>query len=108
MVSQLKKFRITPDIANNGLEALAMIAEMRYDIVFMDLEMPVMDGLEATQKIRAVHGEKPFIVGYTSLQDNYHITQCIEAGMDYMIPKKAYYSHLDLLFKNIYKTNLNE
>jgi len=108
LVNQLKKFNISSDIANNGLEAIAMMAEMNYDVVFMDLEMPVMDGLEATQKIRAIHGENPFIVGYTSHQEDYYHTQCLEAGMNYMIPKKAYHSDLDLLFKNIYKTNLNE
>jgi len=47
----LHRFGISVDIANNGKEALERIKEKKYDIIFMDIQMPVMGGIEATQKI---------------------------------------------------------
>jgi len=47
----LTNFNISVTIANNGLEALNLRKENRYDIIFMDIQMPIMSGIEATQKI---------------------------------------------------------
>lgn len=72
------------DIATNGLEALQAIALKDYTLVFMDMQMPVMDGLEATQLIRSKLAGKrrPVIVALTAGAFEVDKTKCIDAGMD--------------------------
>lgn len=53
----MEPFKMQIDMACNGQEALEKVQEGRYDLVFMDHFMPVMDGIEATEKIRALEGE---------------------------------------------------
>lgn len=99
---QLKKIGITPDIANHGAEALSMMADQKYDIIFMDLEMPVMDGFEATRKIKALYSDSPVIVGYSSLQSEYHHHLCIQEGMVHLLPKKATQEQIGVVLDKIY------
>ena len=99
---QLKKFGITPDIANHGAEALSMMADQKYNIIFMDLEMPVMDGFEATRKIKALYPDSPVIVGYSSLHSDYYHHQCINEGMIQLLPKKATQEEIGAVLDKIY------
>ncbi|MBI5275336.1 MAG: response regulator [Burkholderiales bacterium] len=88
-VGMLRKFGYSSDVANNGAEALQMIAAHHYDIVFMDLQMPVMDGLEATRRIvetMPAH-RRPRIIAMTANALPQHRQRCIEAGMDDYIAK---------------------
>jgi CheY-like chemotaxis protein/HPt (histidine-containing phosphotransfer) domain-containing protein len=77
------------DFANNGSEALHSVQRQRYDVVFMDMHMPEMDGLEATRRIRALdlHGARPWIVALTAnaMQEDRRI--CLAAGMDDFVSK---------------------
>ncbi len=77
------------DIACNGQEALAMISEYGYPLVFMDVQMPVMDGIEATRRIR--RGEAgdhtPYIIALTANASTDDRSRCLDAGMDEYIPK---------------------
>ncbi|OYD07222.1 response regulator [Paludifilum halophilum] len=67
--------------ARNGKEALAKVAEGPPDVVLMDLMMPVMDGIEATKKIKASFPQVKVIV-LTSFSDRDHVLPAIRAGAE--------------------------
>ena len=75
------------DIVSNGKEALDSVATGVYDLVFMDVQMPEMDGLEATRQIRAGGQRQPVIVAMTANAMNGDRDECIQAGMDDYICK---------------------
>lgn len=89
MVSMLQKMDIVADAAENGEEALRMLGGRRYDYVFMDLQMPVMDGIEATRRIRErfAGGIEPVIVAMTANVMNDIQRRCLDAGMNDYISK---------------------
>ncbi|MEZ4398798.1 MAG: ATP-binding protein [Kofleriaceae bacterium] len=81
---------IVVDEAGDGVTALAAVAATGYDLVLMDMQMPVMDGREATRQIRALadadRAAVP-IVAMTANADASDLAACIAAGMDHALPK---------------------
>ncbi|OYW30811.1 MAG: hypothetical protein B7Z47_03015 [Chthoniobacter sp. 12-60-6] len=77
------------DIANNGEEAVNMVAQGGYDIVFMDLQMPVMGGVEATRRIRGNFQLKhqPAIIAMTGHALTGVKEECRECGMNAFLTK---------------------
>ena len=84
------------DVANNGEEAITALTKKRYDLVFMDLQMPRVDGLEATRRIRARQSVEPkdpafareiVILAMTANAMPGDREKCLNAGMDDYIPK---------------------
>jgi signal transduction histidine kinase/CheY-like chemotaxis protein/ligand-binding sensor domain-containing protein len=90
----LSKMGYAADIAENGIEAVKAIAAKTYDLVFMDVQMPEMDGLEATKKIRNLAVTQPVIVAMTANAMSGDREECIEAGMDDYISKPITMSDL--------------
>ncbi len=77
-----------------------MTAQHRYDLVFMDIQMPVMDGIEATKIIRSREGAQPIIIAMTANAMQGDREVCIKAGMDDYISKPVKFEGLlDLLAK---------
>jgi CheY-like chemotaxis protein len=75
------------DFAVNGRDALEHLAEQPADVVLMDVQMPVMDGLEATRRIRRRRGKQPWVVALTASVTPEDQAACREAGADDYVPK---------------------
>jgi len=75
--------------AENGLEAVELYEKHEVDIVLMDVMMPVMDGLEATQKIKALQKDGNYVpvIFLTALEDDKALSQCLESGGDDFLSK---------------------
>ncbi len=83
----LTKLGYEPGLANNGQEAVDMLLDRSYDVVLMDMLMPVMDGLEATRYIRQNHKHQPMIIAMTANAMTEDREACISAGMNDYITK---------------------
>ncbi len=89
-------------IANHGQEAVDLAADNEFDLVLMDMEMPVMDGLTATRALRERGFSAPIVI-VTGNIDPAHVRQCLDAGADGHLAKpidnQALQSLLDRSFK---------
>ncbi len=74
------------EVANNGLEAVEAVKTSKYDLILMDIHMPIMDGKEATKKIRAFDPEIP-IIALTAVTLSESEKDFYEIGFDDIIPK---------------------
>ena len=77
------------DLASNGIEAIECVERQTYDVVLMDVQMPEMDGLEASRRITSRHnaGQRPRIVAMTANAMQGDREACLAAGMDDYVTK---------------------
>ncbi len=91
MVRILENMKLNVALATNGEEALERCRHTRFDIIFMDIQMPVMDGLEATKKLivyEKEHGKKHTpIIALTGNVENTYMEKYSDAGMDGFMSK---------------------
>jgi|GEM_PF-1578670 len=89
VIKILQKIGYNADVAGNGLEAIEAIKQINYDLILMDVQMPEMDGLEATRHIcqNLPRKERPFIIAMTANAMKGDREACLEAGMDDYLSK---------------------
>jgi CheY-like chemotaxis protein len=95
----LNKLGYYPDLAKNGREALEMSEAKNYDVIFMDVQMPEVDGREVTRIIRKRKGAQPVIAAITAnaMQDDKE--ECIAAGMDAYLAKPVSFKKIASLIE---------
>ncbi len=87
-----RKMGFKCDVSSDGKEAFEMYQKKAYDLIFMDLQMPVMGGLESTKLIRAFENDtnapcRATIIALTGSELQENKEACLEAGMDDLIEK---------------------
>jgi two-component system, sensor histidine kinase and response regulator len=100
-IKLLKMKGLSCDIAVDGQEAVRICADTCYDIIFMDCQMPVMDGYEATRQIRGAegNGKHTVIVAMTAYAMNGDEEKCLEAGMDAYLKKPIIFEQVMEILK---------
>jgi signal transduction histidine kinase/ActR/RegA family two-component response regulator len=96
-VEMLRRLGCEVTVAPNGQKALEALDEQPYDLIFMDCDMPVLDGFDATRAIRARQGTGPRIpiVAMTASAFDGERTRCLAAGMDDFLAKPVRLSDFD-------------
>ncbi len=100
-ILQMQNFDISA--AKNGQQVLDVLQENHFDIILMDINMPVMDGMECTRNIRAMTDPEKAripIIAITGNAQNYSIAEFKEAGIDDYLPKPL---NFDVLVEKVKK-----
>jgi CheY-like chemotaxis protein len=83
----LNKLGYEPELVENGMEVLEKIKLKTFDVILMDIQMPEMDGLEATSAVRKLLVKQPFIIAMTANAMSEDKEICFNAGMDDYLAK---------------------
>jgi PAS domain S-box-containing protein len=113
IIAKLGKFDLEPDVAENGQIALSKLAKHTYDLIFMDCQMPVMDGYTATQELRLMEMEKGLphqtVIALTANALEGEREKCLAAGMDdYLTKPIVSEALLELLAASLGPSSINE
>lgn len=104
-LKNLEKYGLDVEIVSNGLEALNKTKESQYDIIFMDLQMPIMDGFEATKKIREYDNSTPIIaLSAAVMQKDKELTS--EVGMNNHLAKPIIWEEVEKVLSKYLKTKM--
>ncbi|MDB5145400.1 MAG: response regulator [Mucilaginibacter sp.] len=98
----LLKLGYQTHLAQNGLEALQMLSKKSYDVILMDVQMPEMDGFEATKNIREQDIDQPYIVAMTANALTEDRDICLSQGMDNYVSKPMKLDILVSVLKEAY------
>ncbi|GGH07745.1 response regulator [Mucilaginibacter phyllosphaerae] len=108
VIKGFKNIGYSCDVVSNGLEVLSSLKRQHYDIIYMDVHMPEMDGLQATRQIIADYGKnRPIIIAMTAGAYEQDREECLNAGMDDYITKPFDFDNFYYKF-NFWKGKLNK
>jgi len=94
VLDMLERLGYRADSVSNGMEALQAVERETYDVVLMDVQMPGLDGLEVTRRIRGTKGNQPHIIALTAHALSGDRERCLAAGMDDYLSKPVRVSEL--------------
>jgi CheY-like chemotaxis protein len=97
----LNKLGYMPEMVQNGIEVLNEMEKNDFDVVLMDIQMPGMDGLEATSHIRRNGRPQPYIIAMTANAMAEDKEICLQAGMDNYIAKPMKLNEIIEKLKNV-------
>ena len=95
----LNKMGYDPCVAANGKEVLEALKKGNFDLIFMDVQMPEMDGLEATRRIRAANGARPVIIAITANVTRQDREECLAEGMNDYLSKPVDLEQLSFMLE---------
>ena len=95
----LTKMGYNPIVAVNGKEVLEHLARAPFDLILMDIQMPEMDGLEATRLIRRGGGHQPAIIAMTANATHQDRDECLAEGMNDYLSKPVHLDQLVIMLK---------
>jgi signal transduction histidine kinase/ligand-binding sensor domain-containing protein/CheY-like chemotaxis protein len=105
----LKKFGYQPFMVNNGREAVDIAQMEKFDLILMDVQMPELDGLEATQEIREQKdAHQPVIIAMTASAMPEDKIKCLAAGMNYFMSKPIGFAELLVHLEKSYIDTMNK
>ena len=91
---------LSADLANDGVDAIEAIKAHDYDLVLMDWQMPRMDGLEATRKVRLLKDiEQPIIIAVTANAMSGDVEKCLQSGMNDYLSKPIEKDKLEIMLR---------
>ena len=109
IIAKLGKFNIIPELAENGQLALSKLKQHRYDLIFMDCHMPVMDGYSATRELRLLETTRGLphqtVIALTANALSDERDKCLEVGMDDYLSKPLVTSQLTALLAKYFETD---
>jgi len=106
-VRVLQRFGYNADVVSNGEEVLEALQRGEYDLILMDVQMPQMDGLEATRRIRRTLGKSVVIVAMTANSLDSDKADCFAAGMDDYISKPFEFQELKRVLQSVGKGDIS-
>lgn len=105
LLMQLEKLKLKADVVRNGKHALRAFKSKDYQLIFMDCQMPGMDGYEASQQIRLLEAapnypKKPvFITAMTANVEEEDVAKCFQAGINYYLSKPLRLEDVEKFFR---------
>ena len=97
----LEKLGVDATVVGDGRAAVERVLHDHYDLVLMDVQMPLMDGLAAARKIRSIRGPVPYIAAMTANAQDADRLACLDAGMDDFIAKPVRMDDLERRLRDV-------
>ncbi len=99
----LSRIGYMADLVADGKEAIEALRKQHYDVIFMDLQMPKLDGIRTTHIIRenCASMDQPYIIAITAYEDRYSWEMCKSVGMDDYIAKPASLGDIQNVMKSV-------